>query len=137
MTRSQALNGNEDPLINQVPNIHSVLNTPTKPPFEPSTVITLYDSIVFGMGNFWSPEQLFWQIDGVKSTQVGYAGGYTINPTYEQVCTGRTGHAQVVRVIFDPSEVSLKSLICTFFNNHDPSLVYFKSVHHKIMSMTC
>ncbi|GAK84730.1 peptide methionine sulfoxide reductase MsrA [Vibrio ponticus] len=77
--------------------------------------------ILFGMGCFWGAERLFWQIDGVISTSVGYAGGYTPNPSYEEVCSGQTGHAEVVRVVFDERQVSLQSLLHKFWERHDPT----------------
>ncbi|SFB99069.1 peptide-methionine (S)-S-oxide reductase [Kushneria avicenniae] len=79
------------------------------------------DDIVLGLGCFWGAERLFWQLPGVRVTAVGYAGGYTPNPTYDEVCTGRTGHAEVVRVVFDPSEISLAELLKTFWEAHDPT----------------
>jgi len=80
-----------------------------------------FDVAVFGLGCFWGEEKTFWEIPGVWSTSVGYAGGITPNPTYEEVCTGRTGHAEVVRVVFDPSVVSYPDLLQTFWENHDPT----------------
>ncbi|MCY9825289.1 peptide-methionine (S)-S-oxide reductase MsrA [Vibrio chagasii] len=77
--------------------------------------------VLLGMGCFWGAERLFWQLDGVISTSVGYAGGYTSNPTYEQVCTGQTGHTEVVRVIFDSEKTSLAQLLETFWERHDPT----------------
>jgi peptide-methionine (S)-S-oxide reductase len=76
---------------------------------------------IFGMGCFWGAERKFWQIEGVYSTAVGYAGGYTPNPTYEEVCSGQTGHAEVVRVIFDPQVVSYEQLLKVFWESHDPT----------------
>ncbi len=76
---------------------------------------------VFGLGCFWGEEKTFWEVPGVWSTSVGYAGGSTPNPTYEEVCTGRTGHAEVVRVIFDPSKVTYQQLLEVFWENHDPT----------------
>lgn len=80
------------------------------------------EEIVFGMGCFWGAERLFWGVDGVLGTSVGYAGGWTKNPTYREVCTGRTGHAEVVRVVFDPERVSVEQLLKIAFENHDPTL---------------
>lgn len=79
------------------------------------------ESVVFGMGCFWGAERLFWEQEGVYSTAVGYAGGLTPNPTYEEVCSGRTGHAEVVRVYFDPQRVSLETLLRLFWEEHDPT----------------
>ena len=80
-----------------------------------------FEVAVFGLGCFWGEEKTFWEIPGVWSTSVGYAGGITPNPTYEEVCTGRTGHAEVVRVVFDPSVVTYDDLLRTFWENHDPT----------------
>ncbi|MGR5455134.1 peptide-methionine (S)-S-oxide reductase MsrA [Vibrio alfacsensis] len=77
--------------------------------------------ILFGMGCFWGAERLFWQLEGVISTSVGYAGGYTPNPNYEEVCSGKTGHTEVVRVLFDESIISLKQLLAAFWEKHDPT----------------
>jgi peptide-methionine (S)-S-oxide reductase len=79
------------------------------------------EEAVFGLGCFWGAERKFWQTAGVYSTSVGYAGGYTPNPTYEEVCSGRTGHTEVVRVIFDPATVSYEHLLKLFFESHDPT----------------
>lgn len=79
------------------------------------------DKILFGLGCFWGAERLFWQLEGVISTSVGYSGGYTKNPTYEEVCTGQTGHTEVVRVVFDPAMISLEKLLKTFWERHDPT----------------
>ena len=100
----------------EVPETHHVLGTPLTPPFPEST-----DSLVVGMGCFWGAERLFWKIDGVYSTHVGYAGGHTKNPTDREVCTGRTGHTEVVRVVFEPDEAPLELLLQTFWENHDPT----------------
>jgi peptide-methionine (S)-S-oxide reductase len=95
---------------------HLVLGNPieTEPPAG-------FEVAVFGLGCFWGEEKTFWEIPGVWSTSVGYAGGITPNPNYEEVCTGRTGHAEVVRVIFDPSVVTYQELLQTFWENHDPT----------------
>src|SRR5579884_3637138 len=92
------------------------LGTPLKPPFPDNT-----RQLVVGMGCFWGAERVFWQADGVITTAVGYAGGYTPNPTYEEVCGDRTGHAEVVRVVFDPKQVSYGDLLKVFWESHDPT----------------
>ncbi len=79
------------------------------------------DEAMFGMGCFWGVERMFWKLDGVQSTMVGYAGGYTPNPTYEEVCSGKTGHNEVVRVIFDPAVISYDALLQVFWEGHDPT----------------
>jgi peptide-methionine (S)-S-oxide reductase len=95
---------------------HLVLGTSMEPPF-PAGMRT----VTFAMGCFWGAEKKFWQIPGVYSTQVGYAGGSTPNPTYREVCSGQTGHTEVVRVVFDPSKVSFEELLRVFWENHDPT----------------
>jgi peptide-methionine (S)-S-oxide reductase len=99
-----------------VPERHAVLGTPLKPPFPDGMQVA-----DFGMGCFWGAEKLFWQIPGVYSTSVGYSGGSTPNPTYEEVCTGRTGHIETVRVVFDPAKVSYGELLKAFWEEHDPT----------------
>ena len=99
-----------------VPQRHEVLGTPLKGPF-PEGV----QSAVFGMGCFWGAERKFWEADGVYTTAVGYAGGFTPNPTYEEVCSGRTGHNEVVLVVFDPSKTSYDEMLRVFWENHDPT----------------
>lgn len=95
---------------------HCVLGTPLQPPYPAGT-----QQIVLGMGCFWGVERLFWKIPGVYTTAVGYTGGLTPNPTYEEVCSGMTGHNEVVLVVFDPEQVSLDTLLKTFWESHDPT----------------
>jgi peptide-methionine (S)-S-oxide reductase len=100
----------------EVPDTHFVLGTPLEPPF-PEGV----ETAVFGLGCFWGAERGFWQAPGVYTTAVGYAGGYTPNPTYEEVCSGRTGHTEVVLVAFRPEEISYEELLRIFWESHDPT----------------
>jgi peptide-methionine (S)-S-oxide reductase len=95
---------------------HTVLGTPLRGPWP-----TGYQTVIFGMGCFWGAEKIFWQIPGVYSTSVGYAGGHTPNPTYEETCSGMTGHAEVVQVVYDPAKVSYETLLKAFWENHDPT----------------
>jgi len=95
---------------------HSVLHTPIEA--EPPAG---FGEVVFGMGCFWGAERIFWQTPGVWTTAVGYAGGQTPNPTYEEACSGRTGHAEVVRVVYDPAVVSFDQLLKVFWESHDPT----------------
>jgi peptide-methionine (S)-S-oxide reductase len=113
-TPEQALPGRASEL--PVPATHEVLGTPLRGPWPAGLELA-----VFGMGCFWGAERLFWQRDGVYSTAVGYAGGFTPNPTYEEVCSGLTGHAEVVQVVFDPARVSYQELLKVFWENHDPT----------------
>jgi peptide-methionine (S)-S-oxide reductase len=115
--RADALPGRAEKI--RVAARHAVLGTPMEPPFAPSGTPT--GTAVFGMGCFWGAEKKFWQTPGVISTQVGYAGGVTPNPTYQEVCSGMTGHTEVVRVIFDPAKVSYAELLRVFWENHDPT----------------
>ena len=112
---ADALPGRGDRPFN-VPETHFVLGTPLEPPF-PEGV----ETAIFGMGCFWGAEKDFWEADGVFTTAVGYAGGYTPNPTYEEVCGGRTGHNEVVLVAFRPEEVSYDELLRIFWEGHDPT----------------
>jgi peptide-methionine (S)-S-oxide reductase len=111
---AEALPGRPDPIV--TPGIHAVLGTPIAGPWADGT-----RTAVFGLGCFWGDEKDFWQIPGVVSTAVGYAGGHTPNPTYDEVCSGRTGHAEVVLVAFDPSRVSYERLLQAFWESHDPT----------------
>jgi peptide-methionine (S)-S-oxide reductase len=99
-----------------VPATHHVSGRPIQPPFPDGL-----EEIIFGLGCFWGAEEIFWQTRGVWTTAVGYAGGYTPHPTYEEVCTGRTGHTESVLVVFDPGAVALAQLLATFFEVHDPT----------------
>jgi len=99
-----------------VPARHDVLGTPLEPPF-PEGVQTA----VFGMGCFWGAERMFWEAPGVYTTAVGYAGGYTPNPTYEEVCSGSTGHTEAVLVVFDPEKTSYEEMLRIFWEGHDPT----------------
>ena len=98
------------------PGEHLILHTPLAPPF-PDNLEELY----VGMGCFWGAERIFWQTPGVYTTAVGYTGGVTPNPTYEETCTGRTGHTEAVRIVFDPAQVSVETLLAAFWENHDPT----------------
>jgi len=95
---------------------HHVLGNPLAPPFPEGMEVAM-----FGMGCFWGAERKFWQAQGVFSTSVGYAAGYTPNPTYEEVCSGRTGHNEVVRVVFDPTKTSYHAMLKLFWEDHDPT----------------
>lgn len=110
----QALKGRADAL--QVDNQHAVKKAPIKPPFPEGS-----EQIVFGLGCFWGAERKFWQQPGVYTTAVGYSAGYTPNPTYEEVCSGLTGHNEVVLVVFNPVEISLEKLLKVFWESHNPT----------------
>jgi peptide-methionine (S)-S-oxide reductase len=110
----EALAGRDQPIV--VPDRHFVLGTPITPPFPEG-----FETAVFGMGCFWGAERIFWQAPGVYTTAVGYAGGYTPNPTYQETCSGRTGHAEVVLVVYDPSKTSYDEMLRLFWENHDPT----------------
>ncbi|WP_417828711.1 peptide-methionine (S)-S-oxide reductase MsrA [Thalassospira sp.] len=113
-TAETALPGRDEALA--VGETNMVTGHPMKGPFPDHLEIA-----VFGMGCFWGAERLFWKVDGVYSTAVGYAGGYTKNPTYREVCSGMTGHAEVVMVVFDPAVTSYSALLKLFWENHDPT----------------
>jgi peptide-methionine (S)-S-oxide reductase len=99
-----------------IPETHAVLGTRMEPPFPQGSELAQ-----FGMGCFWGAERKFWETPGVISTQVGYSGGFTPNPYYEEVCTGQTGHAEIVRVVFDPTKITYADLLKVFWENHDPT----------------
>jgi peptide-methionine (S)-S-oxide reductase len=114
ITPEDALPGRDTPL--QVPDRHFVTDRPIKPPFPENL-----EQAVFGLGCFWGAERIFWETPGVYTTAVGYAGGFTKNPTYEEVCSGRTGHTEVVLVVFDPAVISFDELLRVFWEGHDPT----------------
>src|SRR5574337_372542 len=113
-SRQEALPGRANRM--RVPAAHFVNGNRLEPPFPAGTELAM-----FGMGCFWGAEKVFWKTQGVYSTAVGYAGGSTPNPTYEEVCSGRTGHAEVMRIVFDPALVPYESLLRLFWENHDPT----------------
>jgi peptide-methionine (S)-S-oxide reductase len=112
--RDRALRGRSQEM--PVPERHAVLGTPMKPPFPEG-----YEQLVVGLGCFWGAERVFWQAAGVYTTAVGYAGGYTPNPTYAEVCSGSTGHTEAVLVIFDPAKTSYAEMLTLFWENHNPT----------------
>ncbi len=111
---AEALPGRPQPL--PVAHKHLVNGNRLSPPFPAGLELAL-----FGLGCFWGAERLFWELPGVWSTSVGYAGGFTPNPTYQEVCTGQTGHTEVVRVVFDPRRIGYSDLLKTFWESHDPT----------------
>jgi len=113
-TPEEALPGRSQPM--QVPNRHYVNGNPLQPPYPEGMEIAM-----FGLGCFWGAERKFWQLEGVYSTSVGYAAGSTPNPTYEEVCSGMTGHNEVVRVVFDPKVISYENLLKVFWESHNPT----------------
>jgi peptide-methionine (S)-S-oxide reductase len=114
VTADRALPGRAEPMA--VPPAHLVLGTPLVPPFPEG-----FERAVFAMGCFWGAERIFWQAEGVYTTAVGYAGGFTPNPTYEEVCSGRTGHAEVVLCVYDPARTSYEAMLALFLEGHDPT----------------
>ena len=115
--RAEALPGRDTPIWDGAP--HCVLGTPTVGPFANNL-----EEVHLGLGCFWGAERLFWKLDGVHTTAVGYGGGFTPNPTYEEVCSGRTGHTEIVLVVYDPQQLSLRRILKTFFEEHDPTQGY-------------
>ncbi len=113
-TEAEALPGRAERI--PIPDRHFVKGTPLAPPFPEGM-----EQALFGMGCFWGAERVFWQADGVFTTAVGYAGGFTPNPTYAEVCSGLTGHAEVVLVVFDPKRIGYETLLRLFWENHDPT----------------
>ena len=110
----ETLPGRDEPLL--VPKHHFVSGAPLKPPFPRGM-----QQAIFGMGCFWGAERQFWELPGVYTSAVGYAGGYTRNPTYQEVCSGETGHNEVVLVVFDPGQISYQALLNAFWEGHDPT----------------
>jgi peptide-methionine (S)-S-oxide reductase len=115
VAQDEALPGRTDQNV-PVPPEHFINGHPLTPPWP-----TGYQTAVFGLGCFWGAERVFWETPGVWTTAVGYAGGYTPNPTYEEVCSGRTGHAEVVLVVFDPDQISYEQLLKVFWEGHNPT----------------
>ncbi|MBV8918455.1 peptide-methionine (S)-S-oxide reductase MsrA [Bradyrhizobium sp.] len=112
---AEALPGRSEPI--PTATSHFVNGRPLQPPYPQGL-----EQAVFGLGCFWGAERKFWELgDGIYTTAVGYAGGHTPNPTYEEVCSGRTGHTEVVRVVFDPKQIPYEKLLKTFWENHDPT----------------
>jgi peptide-methionine (S)-S-oxide reductase len=114
VAREDALPGRDETM--PIPPAHDVLGTPIAPPFPAGL-----QQAVVGMGCFWGAERVFWRAEGVYTTAVGYAGGFTPNPTYEEVCSGRTGHTEAVLVVFDPAQTSYEEILRLFWENHDPT----------------
>ncbi len=113
VNKSDALVGRNNPIENELfheINGRNLMEIPND-----------FEIIILGMGCFWGAEKIFWQIDGVYHTSVGYAGGYTKNPTYDEVCSGLTGHTEVVRVVYDPKKLNLKTILIEFWEGHDPT----------------
>jgi len=114
VTADEALPGRDEAIA--VPDRHEVLGTPLQPPFPAGL-----EQLIVGMGCFWGAERVFWRAPGIYTTAVGYAGGFTPNPTYREVCSGQTGHAEVVLAVFDPEQTSYEAMLRLFWENHDPT----------------
>jgi peptide-methionine (S)-S-oxide reductase len=114
VTADEALPGRDNPM--QISDVHVVLGTSIKPPFPDGM-----EQIVVAMGCFWGAERIFWSLPGVYTTAVGYMGGWTKNPTYEETCTARTGHTESVLVVYDPARITVSQLMKAFWENHDPT----------------
>ena len=114
ITADAALPGRDDPM--SVPDQHFVLGTPLRPPFPDG-----FAQVQFALGCFWGAERKFWEAPGVFTTAVGYSGGFTPNPTYQEVCSGRTGHTEAVLVVFDPAQTTFEALLGLFWETHDPT----------------
>lgn len=114
VSKDDALPGRETPM--RIQNRHFVLGTPLLPPHPPG-----HEVIVIGMGCFWGAEKRFWQLPGVYTTAVGYSAGFTPNPDYEEVCSGKTGHNEVVKIVYDPTTITIESLLQQFWESHDPT----------------
>jgi peptide-methionine (S)-S-oxide reductase len=114
VTADEALPGRDE--VMPVPGRHDVLGNPIAPPFPDGL-----EQAIFGLGCFWGAERVFWQAPGVYTTAVGYSGGFTKNPTYEEACSGRTGHTEAVLVVFDPQQISYDQILRLFWENHDPT----------------
>ncbi|PFG20434.1 peptide-methionine (S)-S-oxide reductase MsrA [Serinibacter salmoneus] len=118
VTADEALPGREEPAFT-VPGVHRVLGTPLRGPWPEGT-----EQLYVAMGCFWGEEKHFWQLPGVVTTAVGYMGGFTPNPTYEETCTGRTGHTETVMIAYDPAAISIEQLLEVFWTQHDPTQVF-------------
>lgn len=114
---AQALAGRETEM--PLENAHFVHGRPIKPPF--TGIDAAYEQVLLGFGCFWGAERKFWSIDGIYTTAVGYSAGFTPNPTYEELCSGRTGHNEVVLVVYEPHKISFKAVLKTFFESHNPT----------------